>query len=87
VFVFVVPRTTREALALVVLTFAVYFAVAFASPFTSFQQWGDFVAAATILFVYAPAVIMVLRRPNEGAAPRVLEWIAGRLLPASRERA
>ncbi len=87
VFVFVVPRTTREALTLVVLTFAVYFAVAFASPFTSFQQWGDFVAATTILFVYAPAVIMVLRRPNEGAAPRVLEWLAARVVPASRERA
>jgi hypothetical protein len=87
VFVFVVPRTTRETLVLVVLTFAVYFAVAFHAPFTSFQQWGDFVAAATILFVYAPAAIMVLRRPNEGVAPRVLEWLAARVLPASRERA
>ena len=87
VFVFVVPRTTRETLALVVLTFAVYFAVAFAPPFTTFQQWGDFVAAATILFVYAPAVIMVLRRPNEGAAPRVLEWLAARVVPGRRERA
>jgi hypothetical protein len=87
VFVFVVPRTSREVLALVVLTFAVYFAVAFASPFTSFQQWGDFVAAATILFVYAPAVIMVLRRPNEGEAPRALAWLAARVVPGSRERA
>ena len=87
VFVFVVPRTSREVLALVVLTFAVYFAVAFAAPFTSFQQWGDFVAGATILFIYAPAVIMVLRRPNDGTAPRVLEWLAARLMPGSRERA
>jgi len=87
VFVFVVPRTTREALTLVVLTFAVYFAVAFAAPFTSFQQWGDFVATATTVFVYAPAVIMVLRRPNDGPAPRALEWLAARVLPASRERA
>ena len=87
VFVFVVPRTSREVLSLVVLTFAVYFAVAFASPFTSFQQWGDFVAAATILFVYAPAVIMVLRRPNEGEAPRALAWLATRVVPGSRERA
>jgi hypothetical protein len=88
VFVFVVPRTSRETLVLVVLTFAVYFAVAFAPTFTTFQQWGDFVAAATILFVYAPAVIMVLRRPNEGAAPRVLDWLATRVLPSGRrERA
>jgi hypothetical protein len=87
VFVFVVPRTSREVLALVVLTFAVYFAVAFAAPFTSFQQWGDFVAAATILFVYAPAVIMVLRRPNHGPVPRIVERLVARLRPGSRERA
>jgi hypothetical protein len=32
-------------------------------------------------------VIMVLRRPNEGAAPRVLEWLAARVVPGRRERA
>jgi hypothetical protein len=87
VFVFVVPQTSREVLALVVLTFAVYFAVAFAAPFTSFRQWGDFVAAATILFVYAPAVIMVLRRPNHGPVPGIIERLAARLRLRSRERA
>ena len=85
VFVFVVARTARESLLLVVLTFAVYFAVAFASPFDTFQQWGDFVANATSALIYAPAVIMVLRRPNEGTTPPWLEWLVGRLhLPARR---
>jgi hypothetical protein len=87
VFVFAVPQTTREALALVVLTFGVYFAVAFAGPFTSFQEWGDFVATATIALVYAPAVFMVLRRPNEGAMPEALERLIARARPAAREGA
>jgi hypothetical protein len=84
VFVFVVARTARESLVLVVLTFAVYFAVAFGSPFATFQQWGDFVATATMALVYAPAVIMVLRRPNEGPAPAFLERIAARMWSRSR---
>ena len=84
VFVFVAARTAREALILVVLTFVVYFAVAFASPFDTFQQWGDFVANATIVLIYAPAVIMVLRRPNDGPVPTVIERLATRILPRSR---
>jgi hypothetical protein len=78
VLVFVVARTARESLVLVVLTFAVYFAVAFAAPFETFQQWGDFVANATNALIYAPAVIMVLRRPNEGTVPPLLERVAAR---------
>ena len=84
VFVFVVPRTTRESLVLTVLTFAVYFAVAFASPFDTFQQWGDFVANATMIIIYAPAAIMVLRRPNEGAIPALVERAVARLRPSAR---
>ena len=84
VFVFVVPRTTRESLLLTVLTFAVYFGVAFASPFDTFQQWGDFVANATMILIYAPAAIMVLRRPNEGAMPAFVERAVARLRPSAR---
>jgi hypothetical protein len=84
VLVFLVPRTTRESLVLVVLTFVVYFAVGFAAPFDTFQQWGDFVAKATITFVYAPAVLMVLRRPNEGPVPRLVERLATHLRPQRR---
>jgi hypothetical protein len=82
--VFVVARTAREALILVVLTFAVYFAIAFASPFDTFQQWGDFVANATIALIYAPAVIMVLRRPNDGPVPAIVGRLATRFLPWSK---
>jgi hypothetical protein len=87
VLVFVVPQTTRESLVLAVMTFAVYFAVAFASPFDTFQQWGDFVANATLVFIYAPAAIMVLRRPNEGAVPQVLERALARLRAGSQPAA
>lgn len=84
VLVFIVARTARESLVLVVLSFAVYFSVAFAPPFATFQQWGDFVANATNVFIYAPAVIMVLRRPNEGTVPVLVERIVARLRPSSR---
>jgi hypothetical protein len=73
VLVFVVPRTSRESLTLVVLTFVVYFAVAFAPPFQTYKQWGDFVATATMVCVYAPATVMVLRRPNEGPIAPFIE--------------
>jgi hypothetical protein len=84
VLVFLVARTTKESLLLVVLTFVVYFAVAFAAPFSTFQQWGDFVANATLVLVYAPAVIMVLRRPNEGTLPRGLDRFVERIRPTRR---
>ena len=78
VLVFLVPQTSREALSLTVLTFAVYFAVAFAPPFHSYQEWGDFVGTATVLLIYLPAVVMVLRRPNEGTS-HYLARLAGRI--------
>jgi hypothetical protein len=84
VLVFLVPKTTRESLLLAVCTLAVYFAVAFRAPFQTFQQWGDFVAVATIALVYGPAAIMVLRRPNEGVVPAMLERLLGRLRRPTR---
>lgn len=81
VLVFVVARSAREALVLVVLTFVVYFAVAFAAPFDTFQQWGNFVANATMALIYAPAVIMVLRRPNEGTVPAFVDRVLARARP------
>ena len=83
VLVLLVARGTRESLVLVALTLAVYFSVAFAAPFDTFQQWGDFVANATLWLVYAPAAIMVLRRPNEGAVPGRIEALVARLRPRS----
>jgi hypothetical protein len=84
VLVFLVPKTTRESLVLAVCTLAVYFAVAFAAPFNTFEQWGNFVAMCTIGFVYAPAAMMVLRRPNDGPAPAFVERVMGRLRPKAR---
>ena len=84
VLVFVVPRTTRESLVLAVMTFVVYFSVAFGPQFETFQQWGDFVANATLAFIYIPAAIMVLRRPNEGAIPPFLDRALARFRPRPR---
>jgi hypothetical protein len=81
VLVLLVARSARESLVLVCLTFGVYFAVAFAAPFDSFQQWGDFVANATLALVYAPAVIMVLLRPNEGPVPAFIAALVARRRP------
>jgi hypothetical protein len=61
----------------------VYFAVAFASPFTTFQQWGDFVATATMVCVYAPATLMVLRRPNDGPVLPVVDRLWQRVIRRS----
>ena len=83
VLVLLVARGTRESLVLVALTLAVYFSVAFAAPFDTFQQWGDFVANATLWLVYVPAAIIVLRRPNEGAVPGRIEALVARLRPRS----
>jgi len=87
VLVFVVARTTLQSLVLAVMTLVVYFAVAFASPFDTFQQWGDFVANATLAFIYAPAAIMVLRRPNDGPVPAFLERALARLRARSQPAA
>jgi len=79
VLLFVVPRTSRESLTFTALTLGVYFSVAFAAPFETFQQWGDFVATATLVLVYIPALVMVLRRPNEGPMPAFMERLRARL--------
>jgi hypothetical protein len=67
----------------VVCTFVVYFAVAFGPAFTTFQQWGDFVATATMICVYAPATLMVLRRPNEGPVLPALDRVWQRVVRRS----
>jgi hypothetical protein len=82
--VFLVPKTTRESLVLAASTLVVYFAVAFSAPFETFRQWGDFVAMATIVLVYAPAAIMVLRRPNEGPVPAAVERLIVRMRRKAR---
>ena len=72
IFVFVVPRTSRETLLLTVCTFGVYFVIGFGSPpDATFEVWGNLLARATVYLIYLPALVMVLRRPNEGDVPAI----------------
>lgn len=82
-FAFVAARTFRESLTLAAGTVCVYLVLNFYSPVPRFEDWGNIVANATVLLVYLPAVVMVLRRPNEGELPASVTRIARalRLIP------
>jgi hypothetical protein len=77
VLVFSAAKTFRESLALAGLTLGVFFGVVLISPERTFAAWGEVVAKLTIVFVYLPALVMVLRRPNEGEIPHVIAWALG----------
>lgn len=72
VLVFAATRTFREALTLSALTLVVFFGVVFAAPERTLAVWGELVGRLTIWLVYLPALVMILRRPNEGEVPRSL---------------
>jgi hypothetical protein len=61
---YLVTKTFREALALTVATFVLFFIVVFSGPIRTAAQWGGIVSTASIWVVYLPCLIMVLRRPN-----------------------
>jgi hypothetical protein len=64
---FLIPRTTGEAVALLVASDA-------AQAVTAYVSGGDIArAGAGLWLLYLPAALIVLRRPNEGAAPAWLE--------------
>jgi len=73
IFVFVAAMTFRESLVLTVGTFTVFFFMAFNAPFRDLNQRMELLTLGTVLFVYGPAVIMVLRRANVGEVPRVVD--------------
>lgn len=75
VFVFAVPRTFRESLLLTCCTFGVFFVIGVNAPLPSFDAWGDLLARTTVYLIYLPALVMVLRRPNEGDVPGVALWL------------
>lgn len=84
-----VTRTRREAIALAAFSWLGWLAWNFASPgprVVDAQPW-------TVASLYIPALIMVLRRPNEGAVPpwierlalRAPDWLRGSSSPALNE--
>ena len=75
----VVCLTRREALVFASSTVVLFFYVGFNTPQPDYASWGRLVGNGTLWICYFPALIMVLRRPNEGTLPRVLEKVVARL--------
>jgi hypothetical protein len=77
VLLYVVTRTTREALALSVGTVVLFFVIAISAPTPILSGWGEVLAKASVWVIYVPCLVMLLRRPNEGDIPPYLAWLPG----------
>jgi len=72
---FTVPQSFRTILLLAIGTHLANFWV---RPLEQFSTWMDYVnteAMALLAFVYLPALLGILRRPNEGEAPAWLDSV------------
>jgi hypothetical protein len=78
--------TARESLIFAASTVVLFFYVGFNTPQPDYLSWGRVVGNGTVWICYFPALVMVLRRPNEGAVPAFLPALA-RLLSRGRTRA
>jgi hypothetical protein len=72
----VVCLTSREALLFAISTVLLFFYVGFNTPQPDYAAWGNLVGNGTVWICYLPALAMVLRRPNVGELPGVLERFA-----------
>jgi hypothetical protein len=68
--------TARESLIFAVSTVVLFFYVAANTPQPDYLSWGRVVGNGTVWFCYFPALVMVLRRANEGELPAVFHRIA-----------
>lgn len=76
VMLFVVCTTFRESLAMAVSTVVLFFVVGAQVPQPNYLAWGEVVGNSTLYCCYLPALVILLRKPNEGALP---VWIEARL--------
>jgi hypothetical protein len=74
---FAFPMTFRQCLTLALLTHVPNFAIARAH-FDTFAAFTDRGALLMLGFVYLPALVVILRRANEGAIPVWAERLTGR---------
>jgi hypothetical protein len=65
--------TARESLIFAVSTVVLFFYVGFNTPQPDYLSWGRIVGNGTVWLCYFPALVMVLRRPNEGFLPPFLQ--------------
>ena len=78
-YLFLVPRAWHEAL---LLTATSWGALVWVLTHYSMNDYPRFIMAsgqAAVIAMYIPATILVLRRPNEGAMPAWLDYLAMRL--------
>ena len=75
----VICLTSRESLIFAASTVVLFFYVGFNTPQPDYESWGRLVGNGTLWICYFPALVMVLRRPNEGPLPAFIERAIGRL--------
>ena len=75
----VICLRTRESLVFAVSTIALFFYVGFNTPQPDYESWGRLVGNGTLWICYFPALVMVMRRPNEGPIPAFVESLTRRL--------
>ena len=76
---FAIPATLNEACVLALLSHAARWVLLPTAAYPVFQEVADETAVVSIMLVYLPALIMLLRRPNEGTIPPFVEPFAARL--------
>jgi hypothetical protein len=69
----VVCATARESLLFAASTVLLFFYVGFNTPQPDYLAWGRVVGNGTVWICYFPVLIMVLRRPNEGVLPHLMQ--------------
>lgn len=75
---FLIPRTRQQATLLALLSYGVVL-VQGTTPAGDYAAFTRDVGAALVALVYLPALVMVLRRPNEGELPAWLPRLASSL--------
>jgi hypothetical protein len=75
----VVCLTFRESLIFAASTCVLFFYVGFNTPQPDYLSWGRIVGNGTVWICYLPALVMVLRRQNEGPLPTLVTRIFPRL--------
>ena len=76
---FAIPATLNEACLLALLSHGARWVLLPTATYPVFQDVADETARVSIVLVYLPALIMLLRRPNEGTLPPRVERLARRL--------
>jgi len=78
------PMSPRQLLVLGLLSHAAMWVAFPARQSGNFYSYAEVAAIANIAFLYIPMLVVILRRPNEGAVPRSIEAAMGRVLRFGR---